>query len=287
MTTVSSPLERAGSPPANLPRGPRFARPLWSDLRVFTGGVAILVVVASAAVAGTLAASGAPVYGGRAELLYRPGDSRSTADAERQLATQSVLLQSRVVLQPVAEAEGLQVEDLERAVEVEAVQRSEVLRLTIADADADRARRVAELVVERYLTVTAPGEGLLAARRVELEERLATIRVAQDDRFARLAQFDASTEETGEEAPLEASLLEEQFREGERETTDLRDHLVQMELEEALAAQAAPTAEVLTPAYVLEDPLEPRPLQAAAAGGLIGFLVAAALAAALLRVGPR
>lgn len=167
-------------------------------------GLSVLIVVAATSSALLVNMLSSPVYGAEAEILYR-ADDPSGARAERELATQQVILQGRGVLQPVAAEAGLTVEELQDKLSVDIVGTSDVLRLQVGDRDVGQAVELTESIAESYV------EGWIGD------------------------------------------------------------------------SNATASAVLLTPAYPLEDPISPGPLQAGAAGMIVGLLVAGVLVAVSLQ----
>lgn len=261
----------------------RAARPGLAPRSITRLGVYALVLVLLGAVAGwAVASSGDTVHAARAEVLYElTGDQSSGFLREdRQLTTQVVTLRSRAVLAPVAAANDLTVEELSEKLHVRVVQGSEVLRIDVEDRSADRARTLAAGVTETYLAQYRP-EGPREARRflrkeiAGVDERRAelTFRMIQLEQ-QRLSREDPPSEPGAEETAIRAEiggLLEQR--------TQL---LAQLE-DVAVDDFRAPRVEQITDAFVLDDPVSPRPVQGAAAGAVAGALVAAAVIAVLVR----
>ena len=116
----------------------------------------------------------------RTEFVYTLDESvpDSFLREDRRLLTQIATLESDAVLVPVAESFGVPVDDLRRAMTVETVDLSEVLRLHLRDADPDRARALSEAVMAQYVVVISeppPSEesDALESRRFEITDSLA------------------------------------------------------------------------------------------------------------------
>ena len=140
-----------------------------------------VLIVAGAAVAAYLYADRRQeIFGGRAEILYEGGEVSLTSEAERQIATQRALLMSASTLGPIAERFGLAADDLDEHVSVESVDDSNVLRLTVDDADPELAVAVAQAVAESYVAQVRGAEspeleeakGLIESRIEELAAQL-------------------------------------------------------------------------------------------------------------------
>jgi capsular polysaccharide biosynthesis protein len=202
----------------------------------------VLCAVASAVFFGT---RGDKVYGGRADIVYLPGENVSDDSRERILATHSELIHSRAVLQPVADRARVPLQELEDSISVE-IGRNDLLRVTAGDEDPVRARGLAEAVAQQYVRVV----GALSPD-VERTRRLIERRIA--DLSARVPN---ATE-------ADAALLRDRIGR-------LQDQLVDLEVQ----ALARPQARMLSRAYMLSDPLWPKPLRAAAIGLLVGLALA-------------
>lgn len=216
-----------------------------------------------------------PVYGAETDVLYRVPES-SGARAERDLATQQVIAQGRSVLQPVAGDAGMPVEELQEIVSVEIVGQSDVLRITMAHPDPDRAVDLAQAVADRYVRTVTEGP--------VTEPEAATLVEATIDELA--AELAAVEEELAavESEPADPAAVAD----GERlraEAEDLQGRIDGLErlLSGSTIAPGGAEVRVLTPAYLLEEPLAPQPLRAGVAGGIGGLLVVGALGAVLAR----
>jgi hypothetical protein len=138
---------RRGRPPAVEPRdlaGSR--RPDFLALAVVTV-VALFASVASALV---FLLATPRVYGAETDLIFGPANELSVIGAERDLTTQDLVLRNRSVLQPVADATGMSLERLQRQVSVDNPSESNILRATVTDRDAGKAKRIAELITAEY-----------------------------------------------------------------------------------------------------------------------------------------
>jgi hypothetical protein len=278
MTNTMIPPPRHDAPPA--------ARLLGLWLRRSMGIGTVAAIAAAAVVTCTLVALpimlGRPrVYGAQADVLITPRAGQSDAATDRALATQEIILRSETVLDPVADATGIPVRRLEKALSVEVVNQSNVVRITMADRDAATAQRLTQLIVEGYVQQTSfPTVADLARSTSFLEEQLrdlsATLAVDQG-RLAKLASG---------RGPGKPISTEERQMQVVVATTQQRLKIVQNQLAQAplrQLEQVQPQPQVLVPSHVLKDPLSPRPVQAAATGALIGLFVAAAIILVLFR----
>jgi len=225
------------------------------------GFIALLVVVALAVVAlaaasGYLVANRSPtVYGAQAVIFYQ--GKRVDADdspAERVIATQEALIKSRTVLQPVADEVGVPVSRLESALEVDTGQNN-VLTVTVGDEDPNRALALAQGVTERYVDLVAS----TASSSFDSSERSLQRRIAALERRA------------GRPGPVGEN--------ARARIGDFEQRLAQLELERSSQARAR----AVTPAFVLGDPLQPKPERGAAIGLVAGALIAVVMVTLLAR----
>jgi len=214
-----------------------------------------LAIVATAVLSAVVFASFAPtVYGARVDLLYKSSPDTSDDARERVLKTQRALIGSRAVLGPVAEANNTSFDRLGSALSVD-VGLDDLIHVTVASTDQERALRLVEAVAARY--VQTAGDLSPEARRG---------REILEAQIARLS-------ERAREAPAEdAAILRERIG-------HLQDRVLDLEIQSL--GQSRP--EQLTPGYVLEKPVSPKPLRAAAVGLLIGLALATVVAVVLGR----
>jgi hypothetical protein len=179
-------------------------------------GVLIVALFAGAAVGYSMIQP--TVYGAQAEFVLTARPELSDAAVDRAMVTQTMVVQSDLVLGPVAQQAGVPLAKLREQVSVDIVGRSNVLRITVGDRDRARAVTLVQLIAWGYLR--AP----VAAPTVP-------------------APSPATAGDTG--PPI------------------------------------VPT--VLTPPTALEEPLQPQPRRALAAGAILGLLVAAGVVTLILR----
>ncbi len=115
-------------------------------------GLAIVAVFAGAAFGYSLTRPA--VYGAEAQVLLTPRPEMSDNAVDRAMLTQTLVVVSPSVLQPVADRTGIPLDRLEHEVVAGMVNRSNILRVTVADRDRDRAVTLAQLVVVEYMRVT-------------------------------------------------------------------------------------------------------------------------------------
>jgi len=261
----------------------RAARPALAPRRIARWGMYAAALVVLGGVVGWLVADASPtVHGARSEILYELSGDQSTGflREDRQLTTQLVALESRAVLEPIAEANGLTFEELAEKVHVGVVEGSEVVRIEVHDASAERAESLAAGVTYVYLSQHG-GDRMGEARRFlrkeikNLDERRAELKdrmiLLQEERVQELGP---DSQPGAEEASL-AVEIEGLIQQSTEVLSRLEDA--------AVDDFAGPRVEQITEAYVLDDPVSPRPVRAAATGAVGGALVAAAVVAYLAR----
>ncbi len=267
-------------------RAPRFGLGIqsWSVRRLAIMSTLVLVL---AVLTGYLASAVQPtVYAAQADVLYEV--TGSAQEGERQLATQEVLLGSRGVLAPAAERFDVPLRELTRSQRVEQIAGSQVLRTEVRNQDPALAVQLAQAIADSYVGSVSSGEldtGVEQERRLRDEITDLSITVATGR--ARLEQIAAArAAAVGQGGALAATPEERQLQ---LQDTGLSQRIsaLQAQLTEILVAREnANSARVLTPAYLLDEPVGPRPLRAAAAGALLGILLIAGLLALASRRRP-
>lgn len=242
--------------------------------------VAALLVVPPLA-AGLLSTAQSPIYAAEADVLYQGGDSTDAQSIERELATQQVLLQSRPLIQQAAEVADRSPENVADAVSVEVLEQSSVLRVHVEDADPDVAEQIATSLVEEYIAAVqaqTTSSATAAEERQLLQEQVDGLNVRLDEVTTRIGEL--------VEIPVPSAAAQLELRSLESEAETIRGRLT------ALQAQILETdlrglqegrggAQVFAAATVLDEPVAPQPLRAAAAGALLGIALALALLALL------
>jgi capsular polysaccharide biosynthesis protein len=237
----------------------------------------VIGVLAAALVAYVAAGRGEATYGADAEILFETTSPASASTGvPRDLATQKVVLASRVVLEPVAKATGIPVDELARSVSVTIEGQSNVLRLRAAFRTRELALRVAQAVARSYLAVAAAtftAEFRAGATRLDAElARLSATLTGIDARVGKLDDVRQRAIARGLFAPVSAEQLRLQAEAQillQRIGT-VQDRISQLALERVNATRAT----MLSPPHALERQLSPRPLRAAATGILIGLILA-------------
>jgi capsular polysaccharide biosynthesis protein len=247
----------------------------WSLRRLAAVSVALIMLCVLAA--SVVSAAQSTVYGARVEVLYEvTGTSQS---GERQLATQRVLLGGRSLLGPVAAEHGVPLTELARATDVERIGGSEVMRITVEDEDPDLALLLAQSIADSYVATVTGGltdTGLEEEQRLRDQIRDETL--AAEAGRARLDQIAAARATPAPEAAPVPMSAEERELLSEDATRARRISELQAQLTQVMSDRwQTARVRVLTPAYLLESPVGPKPVRAAAAGAMAGLLLAAAL----------
>jgi hypothetical protein len=261
------------------PKPPPIRTAPASDPRGGGGVTGRLVLVAlilillgtGAGLAGALALP--KTYGARAEILYPIGQDQQGGDPlrqDRQLSTQLVFLKSRAVLGPIAQKQGMQFKDLDENLSVEVLQTSEVIQVEAHGTTKEAARQTLQAVMDGYLALADQPSGVtrnLETQLVETRANTARIQTQVDQLTAGVLAGTATQAALNDaRAQLTASVD--------------REKAIQVRIDEInLTGRSGPNAQLLTPPYVLPDPVSPQPLIAAGTGALVGLLVAGGVVA--------
>ncbi|MDT7656684.1 MAG: hypothetical protein QOF38_1399 [Pseudonocardiales bacterium] len=235
---------------------PRFA-PQPPPRRKLSGGqrsqlvfltVALLVV---GAVLGFAASLLLPTqYAARTTIQYNIA-GENTGDflkTDRNLTTQTVLLTSRNVLGPVADANGIAVDSLTGQVSASILNASDIIQLQVKNSSPDTAVTLANAIAKQYLTVanSSGPQGYLQSQLDAVKKQQASPGTAAE-----------TTALATRAATLQAQLD-------------------QMNLTQNQSS-------VLVPAYAVTDPVSPNKSLAAITGGICGLIIALMTAVTLSR----
>ena len=263
----ATPVPYAPAPFDPMPMAPR--RSPWAvltprDLLRFAA-IAVLLTLVPAILAALISATGRDIYGAQVEVLYEAAPAAtSPAQIDREFATQEVIVRSRSVLSPVAQKARMSVEDLEDAIDVDVVPGTQVLQIVVADPDAARAEELAQAVAETYIGLAITQATRQGARTSKGdEERLAALTTELSDLEAEAARA-ASRGQVQRETQFRTDAADVL-----RQIGALRDRLNLLP-----GSSLKGTPRVFVAAHILPDPLAPQPLRAAAAGAVLGALVA-------------
>lgn len=225
-------------------------------------GALTLTLVLLGALAGWGTAQVLPAkYAAHADVLYALSREQPTGflREDRNITTQIVLLNSRSVLDPVAEEWGVSVKDLSEAIEAEVVSSSEIISISLTGTDPGRAQRMLDTLVDSYLDVSnndprAELRGYLDGQLTEVLARISEVRATADGRQGELA----------------ALVEREQWLETQLDELEFSDIV-------------GPGASVLVPPYVEATPVSPRATITTAAGALAAAIVAVFAVAVVAR----
>jgi uncharacterized protein involved in exopolysaccharide biosynthesis len=282
VSLVTPPVETFNGRPATT-APPTAAAP---RRRLGTGwlvAIVVALIVLPTAGAAALSAAEDPTYAAQVDVLYQQTATANAQSMERELATQQVLMQSRPLIDRAAATADVSGRELADAVTVEVVEESNVLRLQVADHDANRARVAAQAIGDEYIAAVreqAATSGGAAQERDLLTAQVQDLTAQLADKVAQVAQL------TGVSNPSAAAQSQQRALEAEAQL--IRQRLSEVQ-KQALAAQLQVVqeetgrAQVLAAPSLLDEPIAPQPLRAAAGGALLGLVLAAALVA-LLRV---
>ena len=281
---AGSPTQPSGGTASRLPR----ARPglqSWSMRRVVTVS---LVVLTLTILTSYLASAVQPtVYAAQADVLFEV--TGSAQEGERQLATQEVLLGSRGVLAPAAERFDVPLRDLTRSQTVEQIAGSQVLRTQVRNQDPGLAVRLAQAIADSYVeSVSSGAVNTDVEQERRLRDEITDLSITVATGRARLEQIAAARAAAVAQGGALTATPEERQLQLQDTSLSQRISALQAQLTAILVARDnADRARVLTPAYLLDEPVGPRPERAAAAGALLGILLVAALVALASRRRPR
>ncbi len=220
----------------------------WSRLVMLAVGIVLVTIAICVGVSLLVPKQ----YAARASVLYNISREQPTGflREDRNLSTQVVLLQSRTVLEPVAEARGITVEDLSASLSASVVQDSEVIQIEVGAATREDALALTDAVVKQYLEIARNDT------RGDMQNYLDT---ELRDVMQRLSQVPpGAAERQAERAPL---VDREQW---------LRTQLDQLRLTDL----AGPQASLMVAPYAVSAAVSPRPFFAAATGALTGLFIA-------------
>ncbi|HEY6422105.1 MAG TPA: hypothetical protein VIY28_02410 [Pseudonocardiaceae bacterium] len=254
--------------PGERPADPRGGRRLTPAAAVRLGLLAVTIVLlgTAAGLAGALVWH--KTYGARAEILYPISQDQAGGDPlrqDRQLSTQLVFLKSRAVLGPVAQKLGRQYTDIDRDVSVAVLQTSEVIQVEAHGTTKEGAKQTLQAVMDGYLALVGQPSGVTR----NLDAQLADTRATTAKLQARVVQLTpqvlagTATQVTLNDARTQVTASQDREKAIQARIDDLN-----------LTGRSGPNAQLLTPPYVLPDPVSPQPLITAGTGALVGLLVA-------------
>jgi capsular polysaccharide biosynthesis protein len=207
--------------------------------------------------------------------IFLNGEQGAGADPERTVISHAQFIQSSTVLDRVIALTGNQLtrKELEKRLTVEASPDADFITIRALDATPEGAVGLADAVSLAYRQI------LSEQREAAANEAIAALESVQGRLARELAQIQKQRR-TGDNPALEA---EEQAKKRQMEATA-------NEIEETSANSAGPPPALQDAAAVPDEPVQPKPLRAAAIGAIVGLLFGVALAwwlAARWRVKPR
>jgi ElaB/YqjD/DUF883 family membrane-anchored ribosome-binding protein len=224
--------------------------------------LAVLLVIVPAVIAFIVANGRPEVFVAKGEVLFSVEEAFVDEATSETLA---LIGRSDRVLGPVADSAGLSLEELKDSVATSVVDTTTVVAVEVRRDDPDEAAALATSITEQW---------------VETARRPATpattgIAALIGARTTRLGELEAELTASGL-PPDQRALLEEERSGLLTQLGELEEQLSALEGEDLFLGHKAA---ILAPAQAEEEPVEPKPLQAAIAGGVIGMLLAGALLA--------
>ena len=216
-------------------------------------------------------------YAARADILYEISTEKPTGflREDRSLTTQLVTLRSRQVLAPVALANGVPVERIEKQVTISLLDSSEIIQVEARAGDRDTAQNLTRGIVDRYRQVVQTQDGNEATGYLNTQ-----LGQVQDGLAKARTQLASQRAQQGYGATGSAQLAS---TEAQVQGLSDREQNLRRQLDEITVAQMnAPRTEVVVPPYGVPDPVSPRPVFAAVSGALAAFVVAVLTVAVLV-----
>jgi uncharacterized protein involved in exopolysaccharide biosynthesis len=281
MSLFAGPSDELARPSTMAPRPrPKSSPPRASDAGPDRPATVVLLalVVALATVSALVVSLLSPrVYGARAEVLFDLGQAQ-LQEGQRQLETAARLGESRPVLLVAASATGLTVSEVDEALSFEPAGDSSVLEVTAVHREPQIAARLAQVGAEAVIARMPAAAELPAVARIQDELSEAVETEARLE--ARLRELEAERAATPESPPVpsvDERLVEAELRQAINRRGQLESRLLAIELDDARTRPP----QLLSDAYVLDEPLRPRPVRDAFAGMVFGTMVAGVLGFAL------
>jgi capsular polysaccharide biosynthesis protein len=172
-TPSSAPVGGAGRPAPRLPgppppmggqfrpppnvgfQPPRSNRPSLTNAQQTRLMLVCCIAIVLGALGGLVATFVLPhIYAAQTTVRFSLGETSSSSDnSERTLTTQTVLITSRQVLQPVADSTGVPIDYLAKNVTATVVPNSEIIQIQVDHPDRTSGIQLADAVAKRYLDV--------------------------------------------------------------------------------------------------------------------------------------
>jgi capsular polysaccharide biosynthesis protein len=281
LTTSSSPTHDLLTVAAFQPSRASLSTRALATLAAFV----LVLMLLCAAIAYGVASMGTEIHGARSEVYYQITDAQPTGflRQDRTLSTQLVALKSRDVLGPVAAANGLSVDALMKKVHASVLSDSEVMQVEVDDPSASRAETLVGAVVSQYLTQARAQNSTSA--QAYLRSQLSALDARRRDLTTQASQLEQQRQARASSSNPNPAQSAAQIQ-VQSELTSLFDQRqsLQSQLDSVTVAQLnQPKIEQLTKPYLLDSPVSPKPLRAAAAGALVGLLAAGFAVAWMVR----
>lgn len=271
-TPSSAPVGPAGRPPPRLPGPPpprgsqlrpppslnqgfppprRPSRPSLTKAQQTRLVLVVCIAVVLGALGGLVAAFVLPhVYAAQTTVRYNLGQSAASGDdADRALTTQTVLITSRQVLQPVADSTSVPIDYLSKNVTATVLPGSEIIQIQVKHPDRSSGVQLADAIAKRYLDVAN----------------------SSDDQPQLQAQLDNATRQLT--AP---GVTPDTVTDLQGQISDLQTQLAQINGNNDLAS-------IVAPAYSIPQAVFPNSLMTLGIGVLAGAAIGALSATNMIR----
>jgi hypothetical protein len=173
------PGARFGPPPGPGMPPPRPARPALTKAQRTRLVLVCSLALVLGALGGLVASLVLPhIYAAQTTVRFNLGADAAAAndDSDRLLTTQTVVITSRQVLQPVAASTGVPVDYLTKNVTATQVPNSEMIQIRVTHPDRPSGVQLADAVAKQYLQVanSSPDEAQLQVQLAAAQKALLT-----------------------------------------------------------------------------------------------------------------
>ena len=255
-----------------------------STRRKFIIRVVILTaVVLAASVGGALAVSETqtPSTGAEVQLLVDAAGFRNKAEADRYLASLEIIADSPLITDGVSERTGVEADDVRKALSVDTIGQSSVMRMRAVHEDGDTALALVTESLAGFtdLLTSETSPEVKDSIRLEILELTAHLEDIDD----QLAEIEVARRAESPDGALSGVTAEESRLLAESDSTLARVSLLEDQLFEIQLAEADQVNRITplgSPRITGEVPPLPTK-QAIALGGFIGLLVASLLGTGL------
>jgi uncharacterized protein involved in exopolysaccharide biosynthesis len=269
--------------PVRPPARATPARPPWRGWGALQRWLVVaLIVLVPTVGAALISASQAPTYAAQADILYRAVSGNSPEAMDQEMATQRLAMTNRMAVEAAANAVGRKPDELAKKVSVEVLDGSNILRLKTVDRSREVARSVTASLALRYTAaVTQRAADRRTAQKASFDQQIAAANARLVAINARLGLIAATGLVPPPTLAAEALELQGEAQVLRQQVVDLQTQSLQWDADHPDAGM--PSAEIAVLPNVLPDPVGPQPLRAAAAGALVGLLLAFLLVAFVRR----